>query len=418
MRGYSEDIDALLVLVSLRMHSHWRGVLTRFQDGLFSAVVAGFLVVAITMLQEDTGQTSVELLSTISNQLSSLTVVPPYINSTSNGPPIQPFQPESAARWINSLWFISLILSLASAVVGILAKQWIREYLQWDSPTSASRENVLVREIRMEAWEEWHTMTIVSAVPALLEIAIILFTCGMAVFVWTLDDVVAVVVTICIGLFLLLIAALTLLPAVYKHCPYKSPTAWAVTCFLRWLVICCRYAIKTLPRYLHLTLPSTSAAQGPTISQFNDHCEKSHSLAYLRPEATPTWRLRDLRGAQPSKLRNGHGQMAKSHSVLLEDLKLELQDPIQWHLGDLSAPGALAPAVLHTHATAISEADLLFKALVHFVIELPNSDSLRYIAQCAQLMHPPLNCLAAPDYVVDLSADVHLAEIALDGAFR
>ncbi|EKM54886.1 uncharacterized protein PHACADRAFT_59553, partial [Phanerochaete carnosa HHB-10118-sp] len=211
MKDYSEDIDSLLVL-----------------DGLFSAVVTGFVVVAITMLQEDTGQTSVELLSTISAQLSSLTITSPYINSTSNGPPIQPFRPTSAARWINSLWFISLILSLASAVVGILAKQWIREYLQWDSQTSASRENVLVREIRAEAWKEWYTTSIISAVPVLLEVAIILFTCGMAVFVWTLDLVVAVVVTICVGLFLLLIATLTLLPAICKHCPYKSPTAWAV----------------------------------------------------------------------------------------------------------------------------------------------------------------------------------------------
>ncbi|EKM54898.1 uncharacterized protein PHACADRAFT_56533, partial [Phanerochaete carnosa HHB-10118-sp] len=150
MQDYSDDIDSLLVL-----------------DGLFSAVVTGFIVISVAMLQSDTGQTSVDLLSKISDQLATMT----YLNSTVHAATAAAaavatsFVPSAAARWINILWFLSLTFSLASAVFGILAKQWIREYLQWSSPTAESRLNVLVRQIRFEAWKEWHTAIIIFSIP-------------------------------------------------------------------------------------------------------------------------------------------------------------------------------------------------------------------------------------------------------------
>ncbi|KIP03792.1 hypothetical protein PHLGIDRAFT_48522, partial [Phlebiopsis gigantea 11061_1 CR5-6] len=137
-----------------------------------------------------------------------------------------PFVPTSAARWINSLWFLSLLFSLAAAVTGILAKQWIREYQKWDEATAPTRENVLVRRIRYESWEGWHTAAIISSIPAMLELAVVLFVCGLIVFLWTVDVVVAIVVTIFSAIFLMAVATFTLLPAFFKRCPYKSPTAW------------------------------------------------------------------------------------------------------------------------------------------------------------------------------------------------
>lgn len=155
-------------------------------------------MLAYTLLQRDNTQTSVELLFHISTQLSSLTVVPPYINSTisPSNAGLSSFQPSAAARWINSLWFLSLILCLTSAVLGILAKQWIREYLKWNSATGAPRDNILVRQIRAEAWDDWHAPALIASIPALLELAITLFVCGLTIFLWTLDLVVAIVVTI------------------------------------------------------------------------------------------------------------------------------------------------------------------------------------------------------------------------------
>ncbi|KAF9522953.1 hypothetical protein CPB83DRAFT_732038, partial [Crepidotus variabilis] len=94
-------------------------------SGLFSAVVTAFLVESYKALQQDPSEVSVLLLSRISVQLDSLS------NATQtsqipalSGPPL------SSSRRINSFWFLSLVFSLTSALVSIVAMQWIREHLR------------------------------------------------------------------------------------------------------------------------------------------------------------------------------------------------------------------------------------------------------------------------------------------------
>jgi hypothetical protein len=138
-----------------------------------------------------------------------------------------PSGPSTAVRWINCLFFVSLILSLAAAFFGILAKQWLREYMQWNLPMGAPRENVLVRQMRIEAWEAWNVDATIATIPVLLEVAMILFLAGIVILLWTLDDIVAIVVTVFTSLFLFAVSIFTVLPIFSKRCPYKSPTAWA-----------------------------------------------------------------------------------------------------------------------------------------------------------------------------------------------
>lgn len=74
------------------------------------------------------------VLRRISVQLESFTLSPGLANSSSSAPPLPSldFVADSATRWINTLWFLSLVFSLASALFGIMVKQWIREYMQWN----------------------------------------------------------------------------------------------------------------------------------------------------------------------------------------------------------------------------------------------------------------------------------------------
>lgn len=55
----------------------------------------------------------------------------------------------------------------------------------------------------------------------------VLFLVGVVVLVWTLDNAVAIAVTILAAFFLSVFAVITVLPVFAKQCPYKSPTAWA-----------------------------------------------------------------------------------------------------------------------------------------------------------------------------------------------
>ncbi|THG96094.1 hypothetical protein EW026_g5668 [Hermanssonia centrifuga] len=224
MKVFSDDIDTLLVFA-----------------GLFSAVLTAFVVPAFGMLQQDNVQVSADFLARISAKLDSFQITPPFINSTaSHDPSPSSFTVSTSARWINILWFLSLLFSLASALFGILAKQWIREYLQWNQTTASPRDNVLLRQLRSEAWVKWKVPAGIAAIPALLEVAVVLFLVGLIVFVWMLDFVVALVISVAAGTILIIVFIVTTLPAFFQHCPYKSPTGWA-----------CAFVYDMAVRFIH-----------------------------------------------------------------------------------------------------------------------------------------------------------------------
>ncbi|GJE97461.1 hypothetical protein PsYK624_136810 [Phanerochaete sordida] len=213
MKYHTEDIDTLLVFA-----------------GLFSAFLTAFVVQTYPMLTDDDSSTTNQLLAlSVSMQLRATgTIIPSTVNSTLTSLlDAQPFSPPTSARAINTLFFLSLVLSLSAALFGILAKQWLREYLRWNSPLALPRENILVRQDRIEAWDAWNVGATISSIPALLEIAMVLFLCGVVVLLWTLDNIVAIIITVFAALFLIAASVFTVLPVVYKRCPYKSPTAWA-----------------------------------------------------------------------------------------------------------------------------------------------------------------------------------------------
>ena len=135
--------------------------------------------------------------------------------------------PPDSARWINALLFSSLVLSLAAALFGIMAKQWIREYMKWNTPLASPRDNVLVRHIRFEHWGKWNVEAFVWSIPSLLELAMVLFLAGIIVLLWTLDSFIAIAITTLVSVFLTVVSVLTVLPIFIRHCPFKSPTAWA-----------------------------------------------------------------------------------------------------------------------------------------------------------------------------------------------
>ena len=113
-----------------------------------------------------------------------------------------------------------------------MAKQWIREYLKWQAPLATPRENVLVRQIRYEAWKSWNVKAVMWFIPFLLEVAMVFFLGGTVILLWTLDSLVATALTILAAIFLALVSAFTILPIFYQQCPYKAHPSWVLLRFL------------------------------------------------------------------------------------------------------------------------------------------------------------------------------------------
>lgn len=199
------------------------------KTGLFSAILSAFVVETYQNLQPASDLTTQQLLAYGFSYQRAYNPIPAFLNDTMNSllSPA-PFVAPTSARWINALFFISLILSLAAALFGIMGKQWLREYMAWNSSLAQPRENVLVRQIRREEWDASYAETIIRSIPALLELAMILFLAGVVGLLWTLDQIVAKVVTAFVAAFVILLAILTIHPLFRRRSPYKSPTSWAL----------------------------------------------------------------------------------------------------------------------------------------------------------------------------------------------
>ncbi|EIW63191.1 uncharacterized protein TRAVEDRAFT_115042, partial [Trametes versicolor FP-101664 SS1] len=89
-----------------QMVEQWNKEIDTYLAGLFSAILTAFNVQSYVLLQPDARDPS----TPVSAQSSSTSSIRAW------------------AIWLNGLWFSGLVLSLASAALGISVKQWLDEY--------------------------------------------------------------------------------------------------------------------------------------------------------------------------------------------------------------------------------------------------------------------------------------------------
>ncbi|KAI0363350.1 hypothetical protein BV20DRAFT_958459 [Pilatotrama ljubarskyi] len=212
--------------------------------GLFSAIVTAFNVQSYLPLQQQPDLTLAAVMQ-ISLQLNSLSINPPFVNSThpafgsSDAAHAGPAPGPAAGIAIvalNTLWFSSLVLSLSSASIGIMVKQWLNEYKSGLSSgsqktardsqeTRETRESTRLRQYRLDNLIKWRVDIVVLAIPVLLQLALAFFLAGLLVLAWTLHHTVAAITTVFIALLAIFTLATMLLPSVKSSCAYLSPQA-------------------------------------------------------------------------------------------------------------------------------------------------------------------------------------------------
>ncbi|OBZ72178.1 hypothetical protein A0H81_07613 [Grifola frondosa] len=207
VRGWKEEIDTLLVFA-----------------GLFSAVLTAFNVEAYKLLQDDPTEISARLLAQISIQLAEISAGQTAAANFTGSMTSNSFRASPASIRINALWFSSLVCSLVSALIAILAKQWLREYM--DEGSLSPRESVRLRQHRFDGLTTWRVAGIMGFLPLLLEISLVLFFIGLVDFLRTLHPTVAGIVSSLVAMSLFFYVATTLIPAFSTSCPFKSPQSW------------------------------------------------------------------------------------------------------------------------------------------------------------------------------------------------
>ncbi|KAK0482551.1 hypothetical protein IW261DRAFT_1314934, partial [Armillaria novae-zelandiae] len=149
--------------------------------GLFSVIVATLAVRTSQNLQTDYAQVSASLLFElllVQRAIANGSPVETIPISSLN--PQTAFVPAATDVWVNGLWFTSLFLSLTTAVVGVLVKQWLHHYVV--PPSGTPRERCFVRQYRYLGFKKWRVEDIVGVLPFLMHLALALFFIGLSLF--------------------------------------------------------------------------------------------------------------------------------------------------------------------------------------------------------------------------------------------
>ncbi|KAF8494148.1 hypothetical protein F5888DRAFT_674240 [Russula emetica] len=203
-----------------RWHKDAEGII--FFTSLFSAAVAVLLSVTVQDLRPGIQDTSAFYLGNIYQVLADPNVTRSSIPSPTAKPP--PFSPPRYAVWVNSLWFLSLVMSLSCALWATSLQQWARRHLRRVHPARCRPE----KRARMRAFfakgvEKVHIPLAVEGLPTLLHLSVFFFFGGLAIFLFNVDRDVFSYVVWWIGPFSSLYGIITLLPIVWHDCTYYSP---------------------------------------------------------------------------------------------------------------------------------------------------------------------------------------------------
>jgi hypothetical protein len=198
----------------------WLGILNVTQAGLFSAVDASFLVQAYQNLQPDYQQYTAALLFTVLTSGNTSNGVAGSLLPSSLASPSD-FVAPTSVRWISGLWFTSLIFTLSTALICILAKQWLGEYpsTQSSSPQDWARR----RQFRYNGLSRWHVPAIIATLPVLLHVSLFLFFMGLVILLWSLDPVTTGVIFAILAMVLIFYLGSIFLPWIRLDCPYRTP---------------------------------------------------------------------------------------------------------------------------------------------------------------------------------------------------
>ena len=173
-------------------------------------------------LRPNSQDTSAFYLANIYQVLADPNITLSSIPSPAAAPP--PFSPPRHVIWVNSLWFLSLVMSLTCALLATSLHQWARRYLRMAQPARCSPE----KRARMRAFfangvEKMHVPWVVEGLPTLIHLSLFLFFGGLGVFLFNVDHKVFISVVWWMGLFSVVYGLITLLPIIRHDSPYNSP---------------------------------------------------------------------------------------------------------------------------------------------------------------------------------------------------
>ncbi|KZV65235.1 hypothetical protein PENSPDRAFT_587208 [Peniophora sp. CONT] len=196
--------------------------------GLFAATVAAFVIESYKSLSPDSGDQAVVLLGQILAATANSSS-----DSSTPAASVDTFHPPLPAVLANALWFISLIVALACALLATLVQQWSRDYVKDiryretldESFVSRALNHVYIRT----GVDRYKMDDVVNLVVALVHLAVILFAAGLLLFLYPINTDVSGCTTCILGVFVLVYLIAGIMPIKDANCPYRTPMTYPCT---------------------------------------------------------------------------------------------------------------------------------------------------------------------------------------------
>ncbi|KAJ7153306.1 hypothetical protein C8R46DRAFT_912628, partial [Mycena filopes] len=190
--------------------------------GLFSASLTAFLIESYKTLNPDQGDTTIRLLSQISDQLAASAS-----GTTFDIQPPGAFTPSTSALVCNTLWFLSLGLSLTCALVATLLEQWARDFIHRSEIRSAPLIRARIFSFLHYGLKRFSMHIVVEIILLLLHTALFLFFAGLVAFLVPVNDAMAMLAGVMLAMVVGIYLLLTVLPLQYLDSPYRTPLSGA-----------------------------------------------------------------------------------------------------------------------------------------------------------------------------------------------
>ena len=179
------------------------------------------------------------------------------------------FKPSTQVVVINLFWFLGLILALITASLGMLVKQWLREYLSNDSTSPQARARI--RYTRHDSLERWYVFAIAGALPSLLQGSLAFSLVALCLFIRQFHQALFYFLMSVSLLWFLFYGFVLVAPIFSSHCPYKSPSLRSTTRSLRHSV---HHLLRT---FFHLPQPQLSFLDpGPLVEEADIRISSEH----------------------------------------------------------------------------------------------------------------------------------------------
>jgi WD40 repeat protein len=207
-----------------------------------------------------------------------------------------PFQPTTSTVRVNTLWLVGLVLSLMASLFCIFVKQWVRMYMKWAEVTPLQTAMAL-RQYRYNGLQQWGLPAALAIMPGILQLALALFLVGLVDLLLPIHLVVGMATAVVVYGFLAIAATLTLLPLVWRTCPFKTPVIEAV---LPIIYKTTRPCISLIRSIIHWYYYSVYDGYNQQISSYIDYLG-ALVQDIKRPSVLGFWKWLDVRQAKNSE---------------------------------------------------------------------------------------------------------------------